>query len=937
MSRFLLTLWLVFAGIGVHAAQAQTLSVDAADVQNPTAFVSEEEQSVRELRSAFEQSDGNDLEVLRTTLSARREQISTFIDQLTDEQANLEALLAQTETGVAGEGQGLSEGEREQRVARLAVLTDVIDKAEIVRRDYDGLAAQMAEAGTRATLQTAVDERRAEIEAASRRLNETEDETGLVALREELRALRAAAAEDVAPLEISRDRLAADLDRLGPAPGEGDVAEAPEIAEEREKLRSALVVEDAIVRQSALNITDINRLLADITKKRRDQFYSQVFSRGPSPLNISLAGAASRDASEGSADFVESISRWQAAKAEQGGLGRAYGHIAISLIIGFILFVPARRWANQRILKGLQKLEPTPGRRAWAALLRIFARAIPGVVAGFLVLAALAAQGAIDENTRPLARAIWFGLLALVTAEAAAAAVLSPGVPGWRLMPLEKRCGQSVKFLFLTLVFLFFADRILSAGAATFVGGQELALMQSAVIACLMGAIFILLSRKRLWILDDHRRDDFSDEAKALGKALRNGALILGGLIVAATLYGYVALGYYVATRTFMVGGLLVLGLFIRLFLQEALRTLDQAMSGRKTKPEDETESERFIFFWIGAFVDVLIILALLPLVAIAFGAEWVDVRDAVASAFFGFKIGNVTFSLAQFLGAVATFVAILALTRFIQRTGEKRFFPRTRLDTGVQNSLKTLIGYVGLVIAIMASIGVLGFNLSSLAIIAGALSVGIGFGLQSIVNNFVSGLILLFERPIKVGDWIVVSSGEGTVKRISVRSTEIETWDRSSIIVPNSELISSSVTNWTHKDRWTRLIMPIGVSYDSDPRKVIEVLEGVIKENKKIMRYPEPFIYFVGFGDSSLDFEVRVFMRETSERLPTLNELRIAAFEAFRDAGIEIPFPQRDLHVRSAPGFPTSGEAADAPLAAQEPTESEPQRGEGPAAKAAE
>jgi len=160
----------------------------------------------------------------------------------------------------------------------------------------------------------------------------------------------------------------------------------------------------------------------------------------------------------------------------------------------------------------------------------------------------------------------------------------------------------------------------------------------------------------------------------------------------------------------------------------------------------------------------------------------------------------------------------------------------------------------------------------------------------------------LLFERPVKVGDWIVVSSGEGTVKKISVRSTEIETWDRSSIIVPNSELISSSVTNWTLKDRWTRVTVPVGVSYDADPAEVLQILQDLVKDNKRVMSYPEPIIYFGGFGDSSLDFEIRAFVRETSMRLPVQNELRIATFSALKNANIEIPFPQRDIHIKTDP-----------------------------------
>ena len=159
-----------------------------------------------------------------------------------------------------------------------------------------------------------------------------------------------------------------------------------------------------------------------------------------------------------------------------------------------------------------------------------------------------------------------------------------------------------------------------------------------------------------------------------------------------------------------------------------------------------------------------------------------------------------------------------------------------------------------------------------------------------------------MFERPIKVGDWIVTSSGEGTVKRISVRSTEIETFDRSSIIVPNSELISSTVTNWTHKNRIGRITVPVGVSYGSDPEKVKAILLKCAHDHPLIVSYPEPFVTWMDFGASSLDFEIRAFLADISQGLTVRTELRFAIFKAFHEAGVEIPFPQQDIYVKSLP-----------------------------------
>lgn len=203
-----------------------------------------------------------------------------------------------------------------------------------------------------------------------------------------------------------------------------------------------------------------------------------------------------------------------------------------------------------------------------------------------------------------------------------------------------------------------------------------------------------------------------------------------------------------------------------------------------------------------------------------------------------------------------------------------------------------------------MAGISTMGFDLTNLALIAGALSVGIGFGLQSIVSNFVSGLILLFERPIKVGDWVITNSGEGIVKKISVRATVVETFDRTSIIVPNSELISSSVKNWTHADKIGRVIISVGVSYSSNPQQVQDILLELITNNNEILNNPKPTVHFKDFADSALIFEIRFFIRNIREVFDISSKVRFQIWDAFKEAGVEISFPQRDLHIRTAPGL---------------------------------
>ena len=199
-----------------------------------------------------------------------------------------------------------------------------------------------------------------------------------------------------------------------------------------------------------------------------------------------------------------------------------------------------------------------------------------------------------------------------------------------------------------------------------------------------------------------------------------------------------------------------------------------------------------------------------------------------------------------------------------------------------------------------MLAISSAGFDLSSLAFVAGALSLGVGFGLQSIVSNFVSGLILLAERPIKAGDWVSTSGGDGYVRKISVRSTEIETFDRATIIVPNSSLITDTVTNWTHGNKTGRIRIPIGVAYESDPDQVQEILLKCAAEHDLVLGRPEPVVYFMEFGASSLDFELRCFLADINYGMSVMSDLRFSILKELRAANIGIPFPQREIIIKS-------------------------------------
>lgn len=230
------------------------------------------------------------------------------------------------------------------------------------------------------------------------------------------------------------------------------------------------------------------------------------------------------------------------------------------------------------------------------------------------------------------------------------------------------------------------------------------------------------------------------------------------------------------------------------------------------------------------------------------------------------------------------------------------RLLVRFRLDEGTSYNLTRVGYYLFLTLGILISFQFVGINMSSLVVLFGFLSVGIGFGLQNLTSNFISGLIILFERPIRVGDRITIGDEEGDVTEINMRSTTIKSLNNIAIIVPNSEFISSRVINWSYSDPKVRIDLDVGVSYSSDLDLVLETMQRVGLESPDVLKSPKPEVMFMSFGDSAWDLRLRVWIQNPKENIPIRSRLNIAIVRAFRENGIEIPFPQRDLHLKSMP-----------------------------------
>lgn len=740
----------------------------------------------------------------------------------------------------------------------------------------------------------------------------------LIELQDEVRELRRLGEADQAVLTTKLNQIQADMERLGPAPEEGE-SESEAIATERKRLNQEFQRYDAARRQAALNIAETQRLLLSVAERRRDRFREYLLTRDRSPFEPDFWADAWSEFQDRSVAGRQAFTEYWSERSADSNLRSILPNLLIAVVLALILFGPVRLRLYTLIKNRTADLDPLPSRKVLVAASRIGARILPGLLGGYILLEALRFSEIITPEGVPLARAIWVTFVGFLLVEAAAMAIFSPALPAWRIVPLSTWQARQVSSLSLTAVFVLGTEYVVNEANQFLAPTADAAVLLALLVTLFLALILILLTRRSLWRVPSPDMSSTADgdevEAGATGNVPGKRYRVTGRLLalaaILAALSGYITLGHFLMTRVFFLMLLSGAVWTLRALLREGVRMFDNRLSAQPSAPATE-ESGQLSYFWISFTIDVLAFLVFVPPALLILGADWSDVSGLVVDAFVGFSIGNVRISLMKILMAVLIIALIIYVTRIIQRTAETRIFRATRMDSGVQNSLKTLIGYVGLIIAFMAGIGFLGFNLSNLAIIAGALSVGIGFGLQSIVNNFVSGLILLFERPIKVGDWIVTSSGEGTVQRISVRSTEIRTFDRSSIIVPNAELISNAVTNWTHKDTIGRVVIPVGITYSYDPEVALKLLEEVAQESKDFLKYPAPYAYFAGFGDSSLDLELRGYIRDINQILGVRTNLRVAIWKKFREKGVEIPFPQRDLHIRSS--FWTPSEAPPEP-----------------------
>ena len=714
--------------------------------------------------------------------------------------------------------------------------------------------------------------------------------------------------DSTAAAETLRPQLAevkSQIEKLGPPPGKDQPPESATVAAERARLNAMAAALDGAVKTTELAWVRAKQLIDRITVIRYQLFTRNLLERRDSPL---LPGVW-RDVAE-RMDAVLGRLRYYGGDwvmwARQKPTTLASLIFAVAALYGLLRVGHARLAARQLVR---QEASPTFFERvikgAWLAPLRI----LPASLAAVVAYAGLNGAGLLFHPWDGFAAALLKGMLVYSAASALLGAAFAPSLPAWRLIPVADGTASRILWILRAFVATYVLDTVLiELGRALYVP-----LAITVAQAFLFSLVFFaLLVGLLLTPIEPQTGPDrpVNGHVFVPGPVSRHTPYWIKGplwvvavMIITASVLGFIALGRFIAHQLVLSG--IVLGAAGLLYLAVRAATrgradgrdiLGNALEGRfGIDGGRRNQISRLTEFML----TLAILLLAAPVLLLQWGFSPEDIRDWSKSLLFGFEIGQFRISLFRILLGIGLFTALLFLTRIVQRWLRERVLAQPRMDAGIANSIDTAVGYAGTALALLLAVSYAGFDITSLAIVAGALSVGIGFGLQSIVNNFVSGLILLVERPIKVGDWIVVGGEQGNVRRISVRSTEIETFDRASLIIPNSELVTGRVLNWTHRNQLGRSVVKIVVDGEADPERVMKILRAAVDAHPEVMRSPAPSVSFDNFSNAGLDFTIRATLEDVYRTGAVATDLRIAILKILREQGLGYRNTQHDVHLR--------------------------------------
>lgn len=696
-----------------------------------------------------------------------------------------------------------------------------------------------------------------------------------------------------AQIETVQSQIAA----LGPVPADG-AAEVPEIAARRSALNASLAQLQAPGLSAVEAYSRADGVIRQIDATIRARQADELLRLWPSPANpVNWPAGFAVLTQGGHTLWTETAEAWSN-PARRTQLRNNLPAILLYLAIAAVLLSRGPAFM-ERLTARLQSAAAMRLRHVAAALVSIGQVVVP--VAGMMLLvAAMRATGMTGMRSGALIDALPKAAFAFFAARWLGNWLFNSDLVAERDRIIDRRAEAMFLVLMIGLMAALEMFRL------AFVTEVRPPLSQAArsVWAAPM-AVAVSLFLFRLGQLIRRRPDgetpQFRDRLLRIAGTATVAASLLGPLLA---VIGYVAAANALIWPTVMSLALIGLLLLLQRFATDIyLALMRMGEEGRDTL--------------VPVLIGLTLTLLSLPFFALVWGARTADLYEVWTRISEGVTLGGIRISPAVFFKLVVVFALGYMATRIVQGALKTTVLPRTRLDKGVQNAVAAGVGYVGLFLAALMAVNAAGLDLSSLAIVAGALSVGIGFGLQNIVQNFISGIILLIERPISEGDMIEVGGQIGVVKGISVRSTWIETFDRTDVIVPNGDLVAGVVTNLTRGNLTGRLILPVGVAYGSDTRRVEAILHEIAEAQPLVLVDPEPKVFFVAFGADSLNFEIRAILSDVNFKMQVTSEIHHEINRRFIEEGIEIPFAQRDLWIRNPEALRADAAGTAAPKGA--------------------
>lgn len=735
-----------------------------------------------------------------------------------------------------------------------------------------------------------LDKARRQLETIATRLERSDNDADLAGARETVLDIQAAAQALIDARTPELESLDARLAGLGEPPA--GQPEPAEVARERQALLQERAALDAQLRQARLALVESGQLLDRIAVLRQQRFGELLLERTTPPWRPAfwrqLGASAPRDVAR-----LQALWR-QAADAARGHWREGTLQPAVSLALAVLLTLGAA-WLGRRLPALVAARTPAgPLRRSGPAM----ARVLLALLATLCVVQLL--RGALLPETLPASLAALAGratgLAVFVTVAATLGrALLSVDRPSWRLPAISDEGARALRRFPLPVALVVAVPsfaRMVVAQART---SLDLAVAVTGLTAVLCTAL-VLAVLLRIQRLQSGAAGDGAPRPHF--RPWMNLAVSLGwigvGLSVLGLLTGYVALAAFIGLQLIWAVTVVAAAWLAMRFADDLVCTLlaSRGVAGRRINTRFGIEPRLVdrTAVLLSAGLRLLVALAALILLALPWGSGGTDLVERTLRLLRGITIGELVLSPGNIARALLVFAGASLLLYLFRRWLERRFLPTTRMDEGMRASVATLAGYAGMVLALAMALAAIGVSLERIAWIASALSVGIGFGLQAIVQNFISGLILLAERPVKVGDWVVVGDAEGDIRRINVRATEIQTSDRTTVLVPNSELITKAVRNRTYAnpEGLVKILLPLPLA-TTDADQVRAILLEAFRAHPAVMEAPAPGVQIDSITTDRIVFAATGFVPSPRQASAVRSELLFTILRNLRDRGIRL------------------------------------------------